>query len=693
MAAVVLAGAWGIAIAQSSDLIVNGGFEDGASGWAASGATLTIEDGPPAHVGAHARLTSTAIGPVTLSTQNRLIETVAGAEHTLRIWVYDADTDIERVVVRLDLLDGSGALLANDSDDLGGDAARYRQLTVASLLAPEGTAYARVTITALARAAGATFSVDSAQLERGPVATPTPTPAPVATPTPVPAPATTPAPIPTATATPTVTPTVTPTPTRTPTPDTAPLMFETLANGDFEDPRDLYGWSHVGGSAAIADGVSAPGRVAVLMSDTGSTKWIYQTVAVLPGQWFEARAQLQPGAGVELAWVRAAWYASPDGSGAQLATADSEQIAGPMSVFVEVGTGPLLAPLGARSVRVRIMLRPRSAEPAQLIIDDVRFEPGEAPAATPAPAPTPTPTPIPSSTPSPTPSAPLTTAASTTPGATATSSPAAPFPPRTAAGSVAPRPPAPSASSEAGEVAELPPPEQVSGVNTRGAGAILLRVTELLPDPLQGGPDADFEWVELTNIGATPLSLDGFALRDNVGLIALPALSLPPGASIVIAGPLANVDEALTYRPPGGLSNGLGNGGDQLELVAPDGRRVDALSYGSDLTYVRPGEPPLPAPGPGRSLVRTFADDGTLLSAGVSDAPSPGHAGAPPTEAGGAPAAATPTARPLPRANRSTAMNPLAWTVLIVLAGGALAGAAAQRVRALLAAREQSLED
>ena len=35
---------------------------------------------------------------------------------------------------------------------------------------------------------------------------------------------------------------------------------------------------------------------------------------------------------------------------------------------------------------------------------------------------------------------------------------------------------------------------------SHSAGAILLRVTELLPDPLQGGPDADFEWVELTNV-------------------------------------------------------------------------------------------------------------------------------------------------------------------------------------------------
>ena len=170
----------------------------------------------------------------------------------------------------------------------------------------------------------------------------------------------------------------------------------------------------------------------------------------------------------------------------------------------------------------------------------------------------------------------------------------------------------------------------MSGVNTRGAGASLLRVTELLPDPLQCGPDADFEWIELTNIGATPLSLDGFALRDNVGLIALPALSLPPGASIVIAGPLANVDEALTYRPPGGLSNGLGNGGDRLELVAPAGHRVDALSYGSALTYVRPGDPPLPPPGPGRSLGRPFADHGTVLHAGVRDPAAPGHARAPP---------------------------------------------------------------
>ena len=203
-----------------------------------------------------------------------------------------------------------------------------------------------------------------------------------------------------------------------------------------------------------------------------------------------------------------------------------------------------------------------------------------------------------------------------------------------------------------------------------------------MPDPAEAGADTAFEWVELTNVGASPLSLGDFSLRDNSGEIALPRLTLPSGASIVIAGPLARVEGAVTFRPAGGLSNGLSNAGDRLALYTTAGLRIDALSYGTDDTYRRAGEAALRAPGPGRSLRRDFRDDGSLLDVAVSDEPSPGR-----VEAVEQPASATAAGSHQVQQGSHGATNVRGWAVLLLAAVGALAGAGALRVRAVLAAR------
>ncbi len=140
------------------------------------------------------------------------------------------------------------------------------------------------------------------------------------------------------------------------------------------------------------------------------------------------------------------------------------------------------------------MLRPGSAAFSVLVANDVRFTAVAAPLSASTPTPTPTASP------------------------TATATPSA-------------------ASSAAGLVS-------------------LIRITELMPDPPEEGRDADFEWVELTNVGTVEVSLDGYVLRDNSGEVALPNFSLPPGAVLVIAAPLARVRGAVAYR----LSSAIGNG-------------------------------------------------------------------------------------------------------------------------------------
>ena len=141
-------------------------------------------------------------------------------------------------------------------------------------------------------------------------------------------------------------------------------------------------------------------RAAVLRSSTSSTKWLHQAVIVSAGSWYEALAVVLPGSPADAVWLRVAWYASGDGSGSQLSTVDSPAAAGGGST---VATGAIAAPPGARSARVRLMLRPSGAGATFMAVDDVRFRPASPPPAgpmsTPAPTPALTPAPSPSSTP------------------------------------------------------------------------------------------------------------------------------------------------------------------------------------------------------------------------------------------------------------------------------------------------------
>jgi hypothetical protein len=78
--------------------------------------------------------------------------------------------------------------------------------------------------------------------------------------------------------------------------------------------------------------------------------------------------------GVEAAWLRVSWYESVDGSGSALASVDSlSALDAREPGYRELRTGPVQAPPGVHTARVRIMLRPRSELSALIHIDDVSF--------------------------------------------------------------------------------------------------------------------------------------------------------------------------------------------------------------------------------------------------------------------------------------------------------------------------------
>jgi len=696
------AGPWSHGQAQTADVLpgaVDGGFEAGGTGWVASSQTQLVLDGSaPVHGGsAAAHLVATGPGIVELGTQYWLVPAAPQVEHTLRVWVYEDDPRMSAVEVELQFFRSDGVLRNRLIVPLGSSSPAYQLVTV-RLSGLDGTAYARIVVRGTASAAGAALHVDDVTLERAPLPPPAPTPTatvvvgPTVSPTSPPGATVTPAPtttpVPSATSTPT--PAATATPTATPAAEAEPRLFDSLTNGGFED--GLYGWRDIGAEVDLVGGL-AGGGAARLTSSSTSTKYLYQAVRVTPGAWYAASARLLLGGGVDAAWVRVAWYASEDGSGSQLATGDSPVLTGGDGATGDVATGPLQAPPEAHTAQVRIMLRPLGSALAQLTVDDVRFAETSAPPPPPA-----------------TPDSGGASAATTVAGGGSTSNPravdqpvasappaSAPAAPRLVAG----RPvedgataPAIGGNGHTGSTAGSTTPRARAGAGEAApsgstatpiegfAGEIMLRITELLPDPQEPGNDADFEWVEVTNIGTEPISLAGVTLRDNSRTLPLPDMVLPPGVSLVLAGPRAAVPEASAFWPAGGLFNGLGNSGDRLALIAPDGRLIDALSYGSDITY---DNPPLPAPGAGRSLRRYFGDDGAYAGFEVSAAPSPGRIEPPPPQLQATPGigAGTDDGRTtdLDHADDGDRMN---WIVLAGLGTIALAAAGGQRAWALM---------
>jgi hypothetical protein len=204
--------------------------------------------------------------------------------------------------------------------------------------------------------------------------------------TPLPCPTTPPAPpTPTPTATP-PTPPQPPSPTPHPTIEepAEPLAFPTLVNGGFEEPRDdgtPYGWRKIGGEMSTSTTTKAEGqRSAKLTSKTQSTKWLYQSVSVEGGRHYRLRAQaLMNDPALKEALLRVSWYISADGSGSQIATADSQPLTATSQQWTELDTGALLSPPQARSARLRLMVRPAAAAAATAYFDDVRFEKVSAP--------------------------------------------------------------------------------------------------------------------------------------------------------------------------------------------------------------------------------------------------------------------------------------------------------------------------
>ncbi len=144
-------------------------------------------------------------------------------------------------------------------------------------------------------------------------------------------------------------------------------------------------------------------------------------------------------------------------------------------------------------------------------------------------------------------------------------------------------------------------PTSAAGSGNAYEGPPALRLSEVLADATDPGVDRAYEWVELVNTATMSVSTGGWALGDADALDILPAIEVPPGGFVVVAGEAAVLPAgALVIRlPDGAIGAGLRNTGDAVRLLSPAGDLVDALSFGENESVFTPA---LPAASSGMTL-------------------------------------------------------------------------------------------
>ena len=647
--------------AHAAEKLENSGFELGVDRWNPSGSWTSVPS--PWNTGLAAQVDSSSGNPSLFQKPTA----VAGATYSASVYVRSgANVGVASLSVRF-FPSGSVPQPPLATTSLAPGA--FAILSVSGAVAPAGVEFVEFRVAFDPVPGGVmTAYVDSAYLvEILPPPTSTPTPAATSTPlgdTP------TPASDPAATSTlgstiepPAGTPTRTPTSTKTPTPGGAPASKNTptpaksptaastptpsgptatpalppgtepfgglIRNGNFEwleGPRAAW-WAKYGGDLYLTHDAYRGSWAGVLASETSSTKWLHQVAPVEAGHWYAASGVARVASGQGEAFLRLSWYEAADGSGSTIAQNDSPVTSS--DAWERLETGPVQAPDAAASVRVRLMLRPAGADPAQAAFDDVALV-----ASTPVATPTPQPA--------------VTAVAGARSG------------PRDAAAN----------NVSTGRETTFPVPT-VAGPNS-------LRLSEILSDPEETGRDSTYEWVEIVNAGDAPLDTAGWKIGDGKEFDTLPPLVLQPGEFAVIAARsaiLPPVVRAIRVAD-GEIGGGLNNSGDVLRLMSPAGEEVDALSFGDNKNVF---DPPPPAPGPGRTLgLRVAAADPAGDNWALTGRPTPGEANVFP-----APKAGTTPVGPAGASNPQIVVEParpstgdgsaVPWMILgVALGAGAL---------------------
>ncbi len=151
--------------------------------------------------------------------------------------------------------------------------------------------------------------------------------------------------------------------------------------------------------------------------------------------------------------------------------------------------------------------------------------------------------------------------------------------------------------------------------------------TEIMYNPPGGEA---FEFLELHNHGALPLDVSGFSLTGVSFRFPTPHPLMPGGARWILANGSRPTEFAARYPAvtvAAWFEGSLNNGGERIELLAPDGSLVTAVEYDDSPPW------PVEADGSGRSLeFDQPADDPhdpAAWHASLVDGGSPGGSGPP----------------------------------------------------------------
>ena len=118
-----------------------------------------------------------------------------------------------------------------------------------------------------------------------------------------------------------------------------------------------------------------------------------------------------------------------------------------------------------------------------------------------------------------------------------------------------------------------------------GYNALLsqLRITELMYQPAAPSNAGDYEYIELQNIGATPLDLSGVRFTNGLDYTFRPGTTLAGGAYIVVARDrssfLSRYPGAASVLAAGSFSGALDNTGETLALTLPSPWYVHILRF------------------------------------------------------------------------------------------------------------------
>jgi len=115
-------------------------------------------------------------------------------------------------------------------------------------------------------------------------------------------------------------------------------------------------------------------------------------------------------------------------------------------------------------------------------------------------------------------------------------------------------------------------------------------VSEYMNNPLVV-PDSDGEWLELMNTTQDPIDLAGFMIRDQDNdAFMLPSLTIPSRGYVVLArNATSSQNGGITadYQWPTGAFY-LANASDEIEVVTPTGKVLDAIIYDNGATFPDP---------------------------------------------------------------------------------------------------------